>query len=181
MEIKGLWKRKGREVKYENPWIRVYEDSVIRPDGNDGIFGIVERGSGVSVLPMDDDGAVYLVKQFRYTMGMDTIEVPSGGIDGDEDPLEAAKRELSEETGIVAKEWIGLGTIHPFTSIVRSSQNLYLVRSLTFGESHTEGTEDITVSKVDFEEAVRMVMEGKIVHAPSALLIMMAWHHLNNR
>lgn len=117
---KGPWIITNTKEVYRNPWISVREDSVIRPDGKDGIFGVVEMKPGVSVLPLDDDGNVYLTQEFHYAVERETIEAISGGIDDNEDIQDAAKRELKEETGIIAREWTDLGVIDPFTSVVVS-------------------------------------------------------------
>ncbi len=115
----GPWTIKASEEKYKNPWIRVQEDKVIRPDGKDGIFGIVEMVSGISVLPLDEEGFVYLTDEFHYGLQQNSIEVVSGAIDNDEKPIEAAKRELKEELGIEAENWVDFGLINPFTTVVK--------------------------------------------------------------
>jgi ADP-ribose pyrophosphatase len=168
----GPWTIKDSEEKYKNPWIKVREDKVIRPDGKDGIFGIVEMVSGISVLPLDDEGFVYLTDEFHYAIEQNSIEVVSGAIDKDEKPIEAAKRELKEELGIEAEDWVELGLLNPFTTVVKSPANLFLARNLKFSQANPEGTETINIIKVKFEEAVKMVMESKITHAQSAVLIL---------
>src|SRR4051812_8975783 len=96
----GLWTIQGTTRIYQNPWVEVDEDTVINPAGKPGTFTTVKMKPGVSVLAFDDDGYVYLAGEFRYAVGRESIEVVSGGIDGDESPLAAAKRELLEELGI---------------------------------------------------------------------------------
>ena len=103
MKNNGPWRIKDSQVKYKNPWISVREDQVTRPDGKDGIFGVVEMVAGASVLPLDDDGFVYLTKEFHYAIEQDSIEVVSGAIDEGETAFEAAKREILEETGLSIK------------------------------------------------------------------------------
>lgn len=174
LEINGPWKVKNSIEKYKNPWMRVREDQVIRPDGKDGIFGVVEMVDGVSVLPFDDEGFVYLTKQFRYSLGENSIETVSGAIDEGESSLEAVKRELKEELGIVADEWTNLGIVNPFTSAVKSSAILFLARQLNFGKSNQDGTENIDLVKIKFEDAVDMVMKSEITHGQSCVLILKA-------
>ena len=171
---KGLWEIVHSKIVYKNPWIQVREDSVIRPDNKEGIFGVVEMKSGVSVLPLDDVGNVYLTKEFHYAVERETIEVISGGIDENEDLLTAAMRELQEETGIQANEWIDLGSIDPFTTVVKSPNHLYLARGLSFSEANPEGTESIKVIKVSLAEAITWVMESKITHGASVAVILKA-------
>jgi len=113
----------------------VREDQVIKPDGKDGIFGIVEMIAGISVLPLDEDGFVYLNEAFHYAIEKSEVETVSGGIETNEDPLTTAKRELKEELGISADEWIDLGIVNPFTTIVKSPAYLYLAKGLHFSQA----------------------------------------------
>lgn len=170
----GPWTITETIPKYKNPWIEVLEDQVIRSDGKPSIFGVVKIRAGVSVLPIDDQGYVYLVEQFRYVLERETIEAASGAIDEGENSLQAAKRELQEELGITAQEWIDLGVVDPFTSVVNSSAYLFLAKGLFFTESNQEETENIKLLKVTFDEAVKMVMESSITHGPSCTLILKA-------
>jgi len=167
--------------KYKNPWIEVIEEKVIRPGGKKGLFGIVKARDGVSVLPIDNDGFAYLVDEFHYALGKNDVETISGGRDSDEEYLETAKRELKEETGIVAEEWIDLGITEPLTTFVNCPQKLFLARKLSFLESNPEENEDIRLVKIKFEEAVQMVMESKILHAPSCVLILKADKYLKKQ
>ncbi len=160
--------------KYKNKWIEVVEDQVVRPDGAPGIFGVVKMIEGVSVLPLDEEGYVYMTEEFHYAIGIEDVETASGGIDGNEEPVEAAKRELKEELGIEAQEWIDLGLVNPFTTIIKSPQKMFLARKLTFGKDNQEATENIKLVKVKLEEAVKMVMDSVITHGPSCVLILKA-------
>jgi ADP-ribose pyrophosphatase len=162
---------------YKNPWISVSEDQVIRPDGKEGIFGIVEMVPGVSVLPLDSEGFVYLTREFHYAIGEKSIEVVSGGIDSGEEPLAAAKRELLEELGIEAKECVDLGYIDPFTTVVKSRNIMFLARELEFKKPKLP--EQIDLVKVKLEEAVKMVVDSEITHGGSCVLILKAARYLN--
>ena len=165
------WQTLDRTVLYTNPWITVREDRVSQPDGSEAAWGIVEMKPGVSVLPIDDAGNVYLVRVFRYTIGRDSIEAIAGGIDDDEDPAVCARRELKEEAGIEANEIIPLGRTDQMTEVVVSPNWLFLARGLSFGESDREETEQIDVVKVSLEQAVSWAMDGAITHAASLALI----------
>jgi len=165
--------------KYKNPWIKVVEEKVIRLDGKSGVFGIVRMIGGVSILPLDEEGYVYLTKEFHYAIGIEDIEAVSGGEDNGEKPIETAKRELKEELGIEAEEWIDLGLVNPFTTIVESSQKIFLARKLKFGASSQEEIESVELIKVKFEDAVQMVMDSIITHGPSCVLILKADRYLN--
>ena len=175
----GPWIIKEKLLKYKNPWIEVNEDQVIRPDGKPGIFGIITITPGVSVLALDDQGFVYLTEEFRYAIGKKSIEAVSGGIDFGEQPLDAAKRELEEELGIHAEEWIDLGIVNPFTSVIHSPAHLFLARKLHFSETNREGTEIIKMVKITFTEAVNMVQSSDINHSPTSVLILKAKNYLH--
>ena len=178
MTSNGPWKIKNSVEKYKNPWIKVREDQVIRPDGQDGIFGVVEMIAGVSVLALDDEGFVYLAKEFHYAIEQDSIEVVSGGVDKNESTLDAAKRELKEEAGIEASEWIDLGTVNPFTTVIKCPSTIYLAKKLKFKTAQPEKAEIIEILKVKFEDAVQMVINSEITHGPSCVLILKAAKYL---
>ncbi|MBA3440121.1 MAG: NUDIX hydrolase [Pyrinomonadaceae bacterium] len=175
----GPWVIKGTARVYQSPWIEVREDQVIRPDGKAGTFATVRMKPGVSVLALDADESVYLTSEFRYAIERESIEVVSGAIEEDENPLDAAKRELREELGCEAEEWVELGVVDPFTSIVNSPANLFLARRLNFTATERESTEIIETIKVKLLEAVQMVMDSRITHGPSCVLILKINHYLN--
>lgn len=176
---RGPWKIKTDEQKYKNPWIEVTEYGVVRPDGKDGIFGVVEMIAGTSVLPIDDEGNVYLTKEFRFALNAEAIEALGGGMESNETPLEGASRELLEESGIEADEWIPLGTVHPFTTAIHSPSHLFMARKIRKNHlPHPDGTEQIELLKIPFAEALEMAFDGRIVHAPSCVLIFRAHHFL---
>jgi len=181
MRKHGPWTIISSEQKYKNPWMEVIEDKVIRPDGKPGIYAIAKVTSGVSILAMDDEGFVYLTEEFHYAVGKDEIIAASGGIDSGETPLNAAKRELKEELGIEASEWIDLGRVDPMTGYVDSPAIIFLARKLKFGKTSQEETERIKTLKVTLDEAVKMVMESKITHAQSCVLILKAHEYLRKR
>jgi len=175
---KGPWQVLDSEIKYQNPWITVREDQVIRPDGKDGIFGVVDMLPGVSVLAVDSDGYAYLVKEYQYGVEKETLEVISGGYAEGEERLAAVHRELKEEAGITAEEIISLGRIDPFTSVVNSANYLYLAQGLEFGESEPEGTEVIEIIKVPYQQALAWAMDSTITHGASAATILKARDYL---
>lgn len=170
---KGRWTVKDTHKRFENEFFTVYEDDVIQPDGKPGTYATIKFPAGVAVLPVDDDGNVYLTKQFRYALGRYSIEAVSGAMDGDE-PLDAAKRETGEETGIRASEWEELGKIETDTSITNSTSHLFLCRGLEFGKPHREGTEDIELVKMHIEDAVRKVLNGEITNGQTVALLLKA-------
>jgi ADP-ribose pyrophosphatase len=174
----GPWRILGRRSVYRDAWIEVDRDDVIRPDGAAGTHCVVRLLPGVSVLALDEAGMVHLTEEFHYGVGRRTIEVVSGGVEAGEDPLAAAQRELAEELGITADQWLDLGICDPFTTIVVSATRLFVARRLTFGPTSTEGTERIRRHVVPFDEAVQMVLDSRITHGPSCVLILKARHVL---
>jgi 8-oxo-dGTP pyrophosphatase MutT (NUDIX family) len=176
----GNWTIKERRKIFENEFFEVREDDVIQPDGKDGKYATICFVPGASVLPVDDDGFVYLTKQFRYALERDDLEVVSGAVE-DEQPLEAARREAKEELGIEAEEWTDLGKIESDTSITNSTAYLFLARRLTFTEPEREGTEQIETVKMKFDEAVEKVMSGEITHGQTAALVLKASLYLSKQ
>lgn len=170
----GPWTIQETSCKYEDSFINVREDQVLRPDGQAGTYATVRMKPGVAILPIDSDGIVYLTQQFRYVLGKESIEVVSGALEKQELPLESAKRELQEELGIRADEWTDLGSFDLDTSIVNCPVHLFLAKNLTFSEPEQEATETIKIVKVPLTKAIQMVMESAITHAPSCVLILKA-------
>jgi 8-oxo-dGTP pyrophosphatase MutT (NUDIX family) len=169
----GDWTIKGTEKIFENEFFKVYNDKVIQPDGKDGEYATIEFVEGVSVLPIDDDGLVYLTRQFRYAVGRESLETVAGGIE-DEEPLEAAKREAREELGIEAGEWIPLGAIDADTSILKAPSHQFIARKLSFRKPERDDTEEMESVKMKLDEAVQKVLDGEITHAPSCVLLLKA-------
>jgi 8-oxo-dGTP pyrophosphatase MutT (NUDIX family) len=176
----GPWTIRETALKYRDDFIEVYADSVTRPDGEPGTYATVHMKPGVSVLPVEADGTVYLTRQFRYALGAESIEAVSGGIE-DEDADAAARKELREELGIEAAELISLGRMDMDTSIVRSPVSLYRARGLKFTAAEQEGTERIELFETTLERAAAMVIDSEITHSPSCVLILKAARYLAGR
>lgn len=170
----GNWTIKETEKVFDNDFFKVYEDKVVRPDGKGDKYATIHFISGISVLPIDDGEFVYLTKQFRYVAGRETLEVVAGGIE-DEKPLDAAKREIKEELGIVAEELTEIGEIQLDHSIIKAQSTLFIARGLAFGETDRDDTEEMEIMKISLSEAVEKVLSGEITHAPSCILLMKAW------
>lgn len=169
----GKWLIKSTQKIFENPFFAVFEDDVVKPTGDDGKYALIKFKTGASVLPIDDEENIYITRQFRYAIGRDDIEIVSGSIDG-EGALDAAKRELKEELGIEAEEWIDLGAVYSLTSITQSCSRQFIARKLAFGDQKTEGTEDIEPVKLTLEQAHTMVLNGEITDGDTCILLLKA-------
>lgn len=178
--MKGPFEFLERREVYSNPWLQVREDRVILPDGREGCFGVVQMKAGSTVLAISDDGYAYLVKEYKYAVERDSIELMSGGLEDEETPLEAARRELKEEVGLRAREWIDLGVVDPFTTLINSPNYLFLALGVEEGEPDRDDSEVLEVLKVPFLEAVEMVMRSQIRHAASCVLILKARNYLSS-
>jgi 8-oxo-dGTP pyrophosphatase MutT (NUDIX family) len=165
------WRRHSRRTAYENPWVTVWHDEVTRPDGEPGIYGVVHFANlAVGVVALDEEDRVLLVGQFRYTLDAWSWEIPEGGVPFDEDPVEGAKRELREETGVEAANWRELAQLHLSNSVSDEAGVLYLATGLTDGVARPEGTEHgIEVRRVPFPEALAMTLDGRITDALSVV------------
>ena len=164
----GPWTRQSRRTAYENPWLTVWHDEVTRPDGSPGIYGVVHfvnLAAGVVVL--DEHDRVLLVGQHRYTLDEWSWELPEGGVEPGEAPLDGIRRELIEETGVEAAEWIELARVHLSNSISDEAGIIYLATGLTHGESNPEPSEQLESRWVAFEEALAMTLDGRITDALS--------------
>lgn len=162
------WKTLSKKPIYENPWIRVEEHQVITPAGKEGIYGKVHfKNRAMAIIPIDYEGYTWLVGQYRYTLDEYSWEIPMGGGPNDLDLLESAKRELKEETGLLANKWTELLKIHTSNSVTDEWGLIYLAENLTQGETEFEETEQLLIKKLPFKEALEMVMSGQITDSIS--------------
>jgi len=133
------WKTISRRKVYQNPWIAVREDSIRRPDGSTGLYGVVEVGDAVSIVALQNN-RLCLVRQYRHSWGKRVWETPCGGIHKGETALQAAKRELLEESGIKALKWKRLGIIESNDPVVNRF-HLFLARDLSFARPRRDSSE----------------------------------------
>lgn len=167
------WKKLSSRTIFENDWMRVLEDHVINPGGGENLYGHVHfKNLAVAIVALDDAGNTWLVGQDRYTLGQYSWELPMGGAPLEEPPLEAAKRELQEETGIRAESWQELMRLHPSNSITDELGIAYVATGLSFGDTQFEETEDLDIRKLPLDQAVDMVLDGKITDAISAAALL---------
>ena len=165
---KNPWKKLLTKKVYSNPWIDVIEDRVINPSGGEGIYGkVIFKNFALGIIPIDDDGNTWLVGQYRYLLDEYSWEIPMGGGLKNLDIIESAKRELKEETGLQAEEWHEIMKIHTSNSVTNEVGFIFLAKGLTEGDTEFEDTEDLTIRKLPFKEAMEMVMNGEITDSIS--------------
>lgn len=169
----GGWITKTSTVVYENPWIKISHEDVITPKGTDGIYGVVHfKNTAIGVVPIDNEGNTWLVKQSRYTLNQITWEIPEGGCPQNEDPLTAAKRELEEEVGLQANHWSELMRLHLSNSVTDELCIIFIARDLYAGKQQLEATEDIEYKKIPLHEAIAMVKRGEITDGISVAALL---------
>lgn len=167
------WTKHESRVVFENDWMTVMEDRVTNPGGGENLYGHVHfKNVAVAILPIDEQGNTRLVGQSRYTLGEYSWELPMGGAALQENPLDAARRELQEETGLTAGDWTELMHLHLSNSITDEIGVVFVARELTVGTASLEETEDITVKTVSLVEAVQMAMDGRITDALSVAALL---------
>jgi 8-oxo-dGTP pyrophosphatase MutT (NUDIX family) len=171
-EDKNPWQTLSSREVYENSWIKIREDEIVRPDGEPGIYGVVHyKNIAIGILPIED-GHIYLVGQHRYPLEQYSWEIPEGGCAEGEDLLAAAQRELAEETGLRAANWKLVGEAHLSNSVSDERAVWFQATSLTQGEPEPEGTEQLNIQRLPGEQVLRMALSGEITDALSLLAIM---------
>ncbi|NJB85069.1 8-oxo-dGTP pyrophosphatase MutT (NUDIX family) [Lewinella marina] len=166
------WTRKSTDIRYENPWIRVEHHEVVNPAGKDGIYGLVRyKNHAIGIVPIDEEGYTYLVGQYRYALDEYSWEIPEGGCPVGTSTLETAKRELREETGLVAAEWEHIMEFHLSNSVSDEWGVAYVARQLRQEAAEPEDTEDLRLRRVPLREAIEMTLDGRIKDALSILAL----------
>jgi 8-oxo-dGTP pyrophosphatase MutT (NUDIX family) len=173
-EIKNPWTTLSGDVKYENKWITVTEYQVINPAGGKGIYGKVHfKNKAIGIVALDKDLNTWLVGQYRYTLNEWHWEIPEGGGPMHEPPLESAKRELKEETGLVARQWKQIMRIHTSNSVTDEEGFIFLAEDLEQGNNAPEETEaDMKVWKLPLSDALDMVLQGKITDSITVMALL---------
>lgn len=176
--MKNPWIKHSSKVVLQNPWWRVVQDQITRPDGQPGEYNFVETPGSVTIIALTDKQELILIDQYRYIIGRTSIETPCGGLDTD-DPLHAAQRELQEETGITASTWTDLGEYQPFNGVVRETMYLFIAQDLDLSGETPELAEGINkVLRVPFPEVTELIKSGTIDDGPTITAVFKAALHL---
>ena len=177
---KNPWQTLSKKQVYDNPWIAVSHREVITPGGGNGIYGLVHfKNVAIGILPLDEDNNTWIVGQYRYTLDEYSWEIPEGGGPLSEDPLAAAKRELKEETGLVAKSWTKILDMNTSNSVTDEVGLAFVAKELIQEEAEPEECEDLKIRKLPFNELYEMLMRGEIQDGLSMVTILKAKEMMN--
>jgi len=173
------WKSLSERVVFENPWIRVTEHAAVAPTGRPASYGVVRfRNYAIAVLPLHDDGTVTLVGQHRFPLTDYSWEIPEGGGPLEVDPLESARRELAEETGLLASDWREVLRLQLSNSVTDERAIGYLATGLREGPHPHEpdDTEAIAIARAPFREALEAAVAGDLKDALTVAMLLRAYH-----
>jgi 8-oxo-dGTP pyrophosphatase MutT (NUDIX family) len=162
-ENKNPWTTLKTNEVYDNPWINITQSDVLNPNGNPGIYGVVHfKNLAIGIVPLDDEGNTWIVGQYRYPLNEYSWEIPEGGGEIDVDPLISAKRELSEETGILANRWTKIQEFNTSNSCTDEKSILYLAQDLTFNQAHPDDNELLVIKKISIIDLYQKVISSEI-------------------
>ena len=172
----------GSERIFDGVILHVYRDTVMLPNGSPAVRELIRHPGAVAVVPLTADDKVIIERQFRYPLGTVITEIPAGKLDNPtEDRLEAAKRELWEETGYTAEEWISLGDYHPAAAYSDERLTIFLARRLTKGAQHLDEDEFLHVEEAPLESLMEGVLAGRITDGKTQTALMKAWFYLKGQ
>lgn len=161
------------EQIFDGKVLKLFVDQITLPDGKPAVREVIRHVGAVCVIPLTDEGEVICVKQYRYPIERVTLEIPAGKLESkDEDPREAALRELREETGAHCRDLIFLGELYTSPAILDERIYMYFARGLTYGETDPDDDEFLDVLRVPLDEMVQMVLDGKISDAKTQIAVM---------
>jgi len=175
------WRRGGERIAFDNPWLAIREYDAVAPTGSPATYGVVHlKNHAIAVLPLHEDGTVTLVGQNRFVFADYSWEIPEGGGKLDEDPLDAAKRELREETGLEAAEWRQILRVQLSNSLTDEQAFGFLATGLTPTETEPDDTEDLALARVPFAEALEAATAGHITDALTVAMLLRL-HHMASK
>jgi len=170
---KNPWTTRRSTTQYDNRWIRVVEHDVLNPKGQPGIYGTVHfKHLAIGIVPIHGDGKTTIVGQFRYPFGRYSWEIPEGGGALDLAPLESARRELLEETGLTASHWHEMLRMDLSNSVSDEQAICFLAWGLKQGEAQPEETEQLQILRLPFADALAMAWAGEITDSMSVAALL---------
>lgn len=174
MDFKNLREiKKESEEIFDGQVLHVFKDTIELPNGKPATREVIRHVGAVGIVPMTDDGKVIIERQFRYPVDAVITEIPAGKLDSKkEDRLMAAKRELQEETGYTADEWLEIGTYHPAAAYCDEMITLYLAKGLHKGQQNLDEDEFLNVEAVPLEKLVEEIVQGKISDGKTQVAIL---------
>lgn len=173
--MKLIEKTMNSELIYDGKVVHLYKDTVELPNGNTSHREFIRHIGAVCVVPVTDDGKVILEKQYRYAVGLVLDEIPAGKLDfADENPRDAALRELAEETGAVPRELIELGDYYGTPAIAGERIRMFLAKGLTFGSTNRDKDEFMEIYEIPLEEAAKKVLRGEFPDGKTQAAILRA-------
>ena len=167
------------EMKFDGKLIKVTYD-IADVNGKEAWREVVHHPGASAVVAIDEDNRIIMEKQFRYALNDYLLEIPAGKLDAGEDPLVCAKRELEEETGIVASEWISLGTIATSPGFCNEVIHLYVAKGLSKGEIHWDEDEYVEVERYTFDELLQRIKEETIKDSKTLSALLLAMPYLKS-
>jgi len=159
MSRASRFRRLHREVLVDNPWHRYCRDRYVQRDGSEGDYYYVDMPGSCAAIPVFDDGTMALVRVRRYLLGVDLWELPIGGMQEGERPLDVARKELREEAGLVAEDWTALGVFAPYKGVSNERCHVFLARDLREVPQELEPSEQISVHRMPIVDARRTLLD----------------------
>lgn len=167
--------------KFRGRIVYMHVDKVLLPDGSESTREVVEHSGGVAIIPVDEDGNVYCVRQYRYALGKHLLEVPAGKLNQGEDPFECAVRELAEETGFSADNFVSMGFFYPSVGYCKEKIYIYLATGLHRGKAHLDEGEFLDVEKYPLDTLAQMVENNELHDGKSVIAVLRARNYLKNK
>jgi len=176
------WLTKSHKKIYANPWLELTQYDVINPNGNEGIYGVIDfKNFAIGIVALDEDLNTFLVGQWRYPLKQYSWEIPEGGGPVAIEPIESAKRELLEETGIVADDWKLIQTFYTSNSCTNEKAFIFLAKKLHFKEASPDDTEELQVKKIPFNDFFEKVLNSEITDSLTVVAAFKVKYLLDNK